>query len=180
MSEQESDAAVGRGVTHTHAVPNGNAPAPGSFEARMQERRTQREQRTTEVFDPPGFGDLFKVEMQVVGYKRLADIALSHQRQRDDSIRSLYIAADQVIAATVGFQLVQEDGSLDPIEDASWLAIARRMYPELDEGTRPRVALIRLLEGAGVLTLNNDWYAWNTGGNLTVDRELGLDFSETA
>jgi hypothetical protein len=53
------------------------------------------------------------------------------------------------------------------------------MYPELDENTRPRVALIRLLEGPGVLELNNDWYAWNTRGNVDVERELSLDFSGT-
>ena len=59
------------------------------------------------------------------------------------------------------------------------MAIARRMYPELDGTTRPRVALIRLLEAAGVLALNNEWYDWNTRGNTQVDRELGLDFSVT-
>jgi hypothetical protein len=154
-------------------------PIPGSFEARMQERRRQREERTTEMFGPPGFEDLFRVEMQVVGYKRMADIALRHQRQRDDGLRSLYIAADQVLTATVAFHLVKDDGTLDEIEHASWVAIAQRMYPELDENTRPRVALIRLLEGPGVLELNNDWYAWNTRGNVDVERELSLDFSGT-
>ena len=178
MAEQEG--AAGLEPTAQHTAPlNGGDPAPGSFEARMQERRRQRETRTTEMFEPPGFEDLFRVEMQVVGYKRLADIALRHQRQRDDGLRSLYIAADQIIAATVAFHLVKDDGSLDEIDDGSWLGIAQRMYPELDATTRPRVAVIRLLEGPGVLELNNDWYAWNTRGNVDVERELGLDFSET-
>lgn len=158
---------------------NGSDPLAGSFEARMQQRRVEREQRTTELFEPPGFEDLFRVEMQVLGYRQLADLSLKHQRQRDDAMRSLYLAADQVLAATVAFHLVKDDGSLDVIDDASWLAIARRMYPELDQMTRPRVALIRLLEAAGVLALNNEWYDWNTRGNTQVDRELGLDFTVT-
>jgi hypothetical protein len=175
MSEQEA----AHPAAEVNVARNGGDPAPGSFEARMQERRRQREARSTETFDPPGFEDLFKVEMQVLGYKRIADIALSHQRQRDDALRSLYIACDQVVAATVAFHLVMDDGSLDEITDGSWLSIAQRMYPELDATTRPRVALIRLLEGAGVLALNNEWYAWNTRGNVDVDRELSLDFSVT-
>jgi hypothetical protein len=169
-----SEEAVGQ----PQVMVNGAEPVPGSFEARMRERRHQREARTTQMFEPPGFEDLFRVEMQVLGYRRLADIALAQQRQRDESLRALYIAADQVVAATVGFHLVMADGTLDEVEDGSWLAIARRMYPELDGTARPRVAVIRLLEGPGVLELNNDWYAWNTRGNVDVDRELGLDFSE--
>lgn len=162
------------------AAVNGHDPLAGSFEARIKARRSERESRTTELFEPPGFEDLFRVEMQVLGYRHLADIALKHQRQRDDAMRALYLAADQVLAATVAFHLVKDDGSLDVIDDASWLALARKMYPELDGATRPRVALIRLLEAAGVLALNNDWFDWNTHGNTQVDRELSGDFSETA
>jgi hypothetical protein len=152
-----------------------------SFDARMQQRRVQREQRTTETFDVPGFEDLFRVEMQVVGYKRLSEIALSHQRQRDDGLRALYIAADQVLTATVAFHKLRDDGSgeTDEAEGATWLAMAHAFDPTLGPSTRPRVALIRLLEGAGVLALNNDWFEWNTRGNGQVDKELGLDFSVT-
>ncbi len=117
---------------------NGDDPLAGSFEARMRLRRTEREQRTTEMFEPPGFEDLFRVEMQVLGYRQLADLSLKHQRQRDDAMRSLYLAADQVLAATVAFHLIQDDGTLDEIEDASWSAIARKMYPS--EGTTRRAS----------------------------------------
>ena len=157
-----------------------NGAVPGSFDARMQERRVQREQRTTQIFDVPGFEDLFQVEMQVVGYKRMADIALKHQRQRDESLQALYIAADQVLAATVGFHKVRDDGrGIEEAEGATWLTLAHAFDPQLGPDTRPRVAVIRLLDGPGVLALNNDWYAWNTRGNGTVDRELGLDFLTT-
>lgn len=160
---------------------NGRDPLAGSFEARIQQRRQERESRTTEMFEPPGFEDLFRVEMQVLGYRQLADLSLKHQRHRDEAMRALYLAADQVLAATVGFHLVGADGSLDPIEDeVSWLLIARKMYPELDGTTRPRVALIRLLDATGVLSLNNQWFEWNTNGNAQVDRELTGDFSGTA
>ena len=158
---------------------NGHEPLAGSFAARMQERRREREQRTTEMFEPPGFEDLFRVEMQVLGFKALSDIVMSHQRQRDEGLRNLYITADIVLAATVGFHLVKDDDVLDPIEDGTWLSIARAMYPELDEMTRPRVALIRLLEGQGIAALASDWNEWNTRGNGQVDMELRRDFSPT-
>jgi hypothetical protein len=171
MSEQEArDVAQNGGGVEALA---------GSFEARMQERRREREERTTELFEPPGFEDLFRVELQALGFKALSDIVMSHKRQRDESLQNLYINADIVLAATVGFYRVMPDESLDAIEDASWVRIARIPYPELDEMTRPRVALIRLLEGQGVATLANDWNEWNTRGNAQIDRDLRRDFSVT-
>lgn len=174
-----SDDEVAGGVD-VAARSNGRSdPLAGSFEARIQQRRQERESRTTEFFEPPGFEDMFRVEMQVLGYRHLADLALKHQRTRDEAMRALYLAAEQVLAATVAFHLVQDDGSLDLIEDASWLAIARKMYPEMDGMTRPRVAIIRLLDATGVLALNNAWFEWNTNGNSQVDRELSADFPVT-
>jgi hypothetical protein len=155
-------------------------PQPGSFEARMQERRVQREQRTTELFEPPGFEDIFRVEMQVVGFKPLSEIALRHQRQRDDGMRALAIAAEQIMLATVGFHMVRDDGTTAEAEgDPTWLDMARAYDPNLGPDTRERVAVIRLLEGPGVLALNNDWFEWNTRGNQQVDKELAADFSTT-
>lgn len=150
-----------------------------SFEARMQKRRVQREQRTTEIFEVPGFEDLFKVEMQVVGYKRLADIALANQRQRDDALKTLAIAAEQIIAATAGFYKIQDDGSLARAEGATWQMFARAFDPSLDQTVKPRVALVRLLEGQGVLTLHSEWYIWNGRGSEEVDEELVKDFPVT-
>jgi hypothetical protein len=156
------------------------ATRDGSFETRMQERRRQRERRTTELFEPPGFEDLFRVEMQTVSYKKLADIALRHQRQRDEALQALYIAADQVLTATVGFRKVGPDGELQELDEPlTWGDLARAFDPTIDATVRPRAALIRLLEGAGVVELNGDWYTWNTRGNAQVDRELQEDFPET-
>jgi len=150
----------------------------GAFESRLQERRKQREQRKTEQFDPPGFEDLFKVEMQVVGYKRLADIALRHQRVRDDANRNLYIAADQLLAATVGFYKVEGERLVEA-ENMTWMSLAQAFDPNLDAMVKPRQAMIRLLEGAGVVELHGDWYTWNTRGNAQVERELETDFQTT-
>ena len=147
-----------------------------SFEDRMRARRLQREQRSTETFDVPGFEDLFKVEMQVIGYKRLADVALRHNRVRDEALRTLYIAADQILMATVGFHRVKDDGGFVEAEGDTWLALARTFDNTIDSTVRPRPALIRLLEGSGVIALNNDWYEWNTRGNQDVDKELMGDF----
>jgi hypothetical protein len=145
----------------------------------MQERRREREQRTTSLFDPPGFEGVFKVELQVLSYKTLADIVMAHQRQHDESLRNLYINADIVLAATVAFHRELDDGTVEEIDDADWLALARLAYPELPDSTRERVALIRLLEGQAIATLANDWNEWNTHGNAQVDGELRRDLSVT-
>lgn len=160
-------------------VADHNGALAGSFEARMKERRNEREQRTTEFFEPPGFEDLFRVEMQVLAYTVISDIVMAHQRQRNETMKNLYINADIVLKATVGFYLVKDDESLDLIEDGNWTSVARVMYPELDAMTKPRVAMIRLLEGQGIAELAAAWNEWNTRGNTQIERELRADFSVT-
>jgi len=153
----------------------------GAFEERMQEVRRQREQRTTELFDVPGFESIVKVEMQVLGYKRATDLALKHVRQRDDSLRTLYTAADQILAATVGFYKVQPNGEPEYAEGLDWMGLAQAYDPTLDGSVPERAALIRLLDdGKGVGELHGDWYQWNTRGNASVEKELAADFPETA
>lgn len=157
-----------------------SGPLAGSFDARLQERRREREMRTTEVFDVPGFEDLFRVEMQALGYKRLAEIAQAHERQRDDALKALYANADVILAATVGFRIIGEDGEeREPDEPLSWVDLARASDPALDAMTRPRVALIRLLDGVAIGTLANVWNEWNTYGNRAIDGELRRDLSVT-
>ena len=149
----------------------------GAFEQRMQDVRRQREQRTTETFDVPGFEGIVKVELQVLGYRRMTDLAMGHVRQRDDSLRALYTAADQLLAATVAFHKVQPDGSLEPADGMTWVMLAQAYDPALNVTIRPRAALIRLLDdGKGVTELHGEWYGWNTRGNEKVDGELTEDF----
>lgn len=154
-------------------------PLPGSFEARMQDRRVQREQRTTELFTPPGFEDLFRVELQVVGFRRQSDIQLQHQRVAHEGMRALAIAAETLVAATVGFHLVREDGSTVDAGKASWLEMAQAYDPTLGTDTIERVAVIRLLEGSSALALYGQWNEWNLRGNQAVEKELAADFPET-
>ena len=152
----------------------------GSFETRMQEVRQQREQRTTEKFEVPGFEGLFEVEMQVLGVKRMNDIAFKHARVRDDSLRALYIEADQVLAATVAFHKIQPDGDTAVADGMTWMDAARAYDPSLSATVSPRGAVIRLLDdGKGLGELHGSWYSWNTRGNDSVDKELGRDFLET-
>ena len=149
----------------------------GAFEQRMQDVRRQREQRTAEMFDVPGFEGIVKVELQVLGYRKMTDIGMGHVRQRDDALRALYTAADQLLAATVGFHKVQPDGTLEPAEGMTWTMLAQAYDPALNATVRPRAALIRVLDdGKGVTELHGEWYGWNTRGNERVDGELTEDF----
>ena len=96
----------------------------------------------------------------MVGYKRLARIADSHKRVRDEATRSLYIGADALLAATVGFQEVKADGGLEPV-DVDWVKLARAAYPELDAMTHPRVALIKVVGDDLLPEFVQEWRDWN-------------------
>jgi hypothetical protein len=151
-----------------------------ALEARLQARRRERESRTTEMFEVPGHEDIFKVEMQVLGFRRTTDIELAQVRVKRDADRVLYTCADQVLAATVGFWLIEPDGSLAKADGIGWVDIARAEFPEMDATVRPRTALIRLLnDGNGVKLLHAEWNAWNQGGNVEVDEALVGDFPVT-
>jgi len=138
----------------------------------MQEKRKERESRTTAVFEPPGYEDVFRVEMQVIGYSELSEMALAHERQRHVPTRNLYVAA-------VLEHAPEADGGSQNDVGGDWVSIARLQYPELPVDSRARVALIRLLEGQGVTTLANDWNEWNTHGNGAIEQEVRRDFSQT-
>lgn len=152
-------------------------PVAGSLEARVAERRKQLEQRTTELFDVPGFEDVFQVELQMVGWKRLRQIAAQHERVHEESQKELRTAADQLLAATVGFHaIVDEDGNTQSAEGVSWKGLAQAYDSKLDETTRGRVALLRLLGETQTVFLWNDWQTWMKTGSGKVERELEKDF----
>jgi hypothetical protein len=153
------------------------APVPGSLEARVAERREKLEQQTTELFDVPGFEDIFQVELRVVGGKRQHAILTEHERVHDEYQKLIRSGADMLLAATVAFHaVVDAEGNTQPAEGATWKALARAAHPDLPDTVKGRVALLRLLGENGVFDLVAAWRTWMKTRGQKINRELEKDF----
>lgn len=167
--------------THPALVENDEIPerkpAPGSLEARVAARRRELESRTSDKFDVPGFEGVFQVELQVVGGKRQFALGQKAERIHDDYQRALRIAADCLLAATVGFHSVDVEGETQPAEDCTWKKLAKAFDPNLDVDAMPaRVSLIRLIGEEGVFDLADSWKKWMRTRGVEVEKALE-DFS---
>lgn len=149
-----------------------------SLEQRLKRHRAELDQYTTEKFPVPRWGHLVQVELGVVGYKRLTRIADSHRRLRDEAMRNLYIGADALLAATVGFWEVRGD-SLDAAPGLDWVRLARTAYPELDTATTARVALIKMVSDDLLPEFVQEWRDWNRERGAEIDDELAVDLGAT-
>jgi len=149
-----------------------------SLENRLRRHRSELDRYQTEKFPVPRWGRMVHVELGVVGYKRLARIADSHRRVRDEPTRNLYIGADALLAATVAFYEVKADGSLEPA-DLDWVKFARAAYPELDAATSARVALIKVIGDDLLPEFVQEWRDWNRERGEDSDSELAADLGAT-
>ncbi len=149
----------------------------GSLEERVAARRRQLEERTTELFDLPGFEGICQVEMRVVGAKRQLAIMNEHQRIHDESKKVVRVACDLILAATVQFHsIVDDEGTTKLAEGVSWKSMAQAYDKTLDNTVRGRQALVRLLTENGVLDLLADWREWMRTRGVKVAEELKTDF----
>lgn len=155
----------------------GELDGGASLEQRLRRHRADLDLYQTETFPVPRWGKMVHVELGVVGYRRLARIADSHKRVRDEPTRNLYIGADALLAATVGFREVKGD-TLEPV-DLDWVKFARAAYPELDAGTSPRVALIKVVGDDLLPEFVQEWRDWNRERGEDTDGELAADLGET-
>ena len=148
-----------------------------SLQKRLRRHRAELDRYQTETFPVPRWGQLVHVELGVVSYRRLARIADSHKRVRDEATRNLYIGADALLAATVGFREVHGD-ALEPV-DIDWVKFARAAYPELDPGTLPRVALIKVIGDDLLPEFVQEWRDWNRERGEDTDTEIAADLGAT-
>jgi hypothetical protein len=161
-------------------------PSKGSLADRMAARREQTERVTTEKFEVPRFEGVLSVELRLIGWKKLRSYGQRHSRMRDSALQELYVAADQLLAATVGFY---EDEEVEGIVNhrkapgKSWVSLLNEMQtarkePVSDEIT-PRQALIALVGDTNVMFLWEQWQEWMKGERPDVDKEVQRDFQTT-
>lgn len=152
-------------------------PTPGSLEQRVAERREKLEQKTTELFDVPGYEGVFQVELRLLGGKRQFGIVEALERVHDDYRKALSAATDMILASTVGIHaIVDDEGTTALAEGMTWLRLAQAADKKLGPEVKSRAALIRLLGENGVLDLAGEWRMWMRNRGTKVDRDLERDF----
>lgn len=150
----------------------------GSLASRMEHRAQEIESAVTEIFPIPMWEDILAVELSLVGWERLRKMVAKHNRQRNEAIRELYVAADQLLAATVAFYEVGEDNAQTPVEQ-TWITLARATGKPLSDDLTPRQAVIALMGDTNVLVLWKEWQDWQSSRRGETDEEVAKDFGTT-
>ena len=154
-------------------------PKPGSLDAYMQAQKDAAEGQTTTRIPVPRFPAI-AVELRPLDHKREFKIGKTNEKLvRNEADRLLYIMADVIVGATVGFFLgVGDEAPALEGADASWNALCRKAYPESVELTT-RQALIRLVTSDGVGRLYREYTEWRESRGEDVADELALDLGGT-
>jgi hypothetical protein len=153
--------------------------ASPSLANRMAKRHQELARQTTRRFPVPGWEDVLEVELQPVGAKPSVQIVQRAQRARDDGTRQLYVAADMLLRATVGFwEMPENGGRAKRLDGEDWISLARRLEACPDNPT-PRQALLFLLPDERLLPWYAEWEQWQVSSSRDVDEETMRDFVPT-
>lgn len=152
-----------------------------SLKDRMAARAEVLERQQTEVFEVPGWGDLFAVELRALSYRTMRRVQARNERVHDEADRELYNMADQIVLATEGFVEVNEDGTREPSEGATWVGWVEAAYPDEapDGGWTPRQAVLKLITDKRIHFFTGQWVEWAQSVRSDVDEEVGRDFDVT-
>ena len=150
-------------------------PSPGSLRARMRARAEELEARTTEIFPVPLWDAVLAVELKVISWAKTEEIIEKHQRVTSQMLST---AAAEILAATVGFWEIKEEGELERIEDATtWRQIANDLAGKMiSENVPDRVAVIAVASDQGAIALNALYRQWLGGANVGISDQVRRDF----
>jgi hypothetical protein len=157
-----------------------NGGTGGSLLERMRAQRERMQEQRSEKFPVPGWGTFVHVELRPLGWDAMRKIMDRHARIRDTATREVYVAADQLVAATVRFWEVDPDG--DPSKEtlADWTSLAKGVADNFPEDGSVRMAVLALIKpSSNVIFLWNDWVEWSGAEGEDIDLELAEDFGTT-
>lgn len=152
--------------------------ASPSLASRMARRHEELQRATTQRFPIPGWDDLLEVELRPVGIRPSAQIVKRNERTRDDGTRQLYVMADLLVRATVGFWEMPENGGGPKALNESWVTLARRL-PDCPDSPSERQALLFLVPEERLMFLYQPWERWMGEASREVDEDTMRDFSRT-
>lgn len=157
----------------------------GSLESRMSQRRDEieRDPENTEIFPLPGkYGDIIAVELRAMGWKKMSSIAKALKRIQPEELRELYVACDQIAAATVGFhEITYNNGepTYRRLVNESWVTVAGRVS-RLGDNPTNRQGMLALIQPDSLIPIFHfEWQEWVRDVRPKIDQELSEDFSKT-
>lgn len=180
MSEVISGSATTAAPTYTPQAKASDAPHPGSLHARMRARAKELRAQRTEIFPVPGYARVLHVELVPLELETMHTIA---ERNGDDRVvanRLLHTAADQLVAATVRFHEIDEDGNRAPA-DTSWQELASGVLEHVPEDITPRMAVIALFgdPASKLIFFMEGFHEWANGERSSINSEVAQDFGKT-
>lgn len=154
--------------------------APGSLHSRMRARASELEKQRTEIFPVPGYAELLHVELMALSWETMRKIAERNERVGDPATRELYIASDQLIAATVRFHEVDGEGERREVE-ASWQTLAHGVVDNFSQDGTPRQAVIALLghPTSRLIFFWQEFLEWANSERSSINEEIAQDFGTT-
>lgn len=158
----------------------GDTNGRGSLAERAKARRDQLLDRQTVTLEVPGYEGILEVEYRALSYSESRKIVARHQRQRDDAVRELYIAADQLIAASINAYEITGDETRKALECGWGLQLARMLGVEVSEGTTARQAIFKCFARETLLSAHYIEYTeWLSSADAEADQEQRVDFQQT-
>jgi hypothetical protein len=170
------------------AMEEAESPAfdASSLHERMRSAAGAMQRVRTEKFPVPNWAEFVHVELRVLGWDAMRKVTRRHEKIRDDATREVYIAADQLLAATERFWALDAGGDPSMATDQSWVSIARGVCdgqdgrPKFPEDGTARQALLMLTQPTNrTMVLWGEWTEWAAGENQDVKEELVEGFSVT-
>lgn len=153
-------------------------PQGQSLADRMAQRADSIQKQRAEWFPIPHWEDMLEVELRAIGFGASAKIVTRHERIRDKTVQKLYITADTLIAATLGFREVLPDGKRRELPNDSWASLAQRL-PTCPDAPTARQAFLFLIPQDRILSLSSDYQLWADAQTEESEQEVAADFVVT-
>jgi hypothetical protein len=150
-----------------------------SLQARMEAHAEELRRDVTEKFPIPGWETMLMVELKRLGYKRIRALQKRNERVREPSIRELYSMCDQIIAATVGFHEVLENGEETREIEETWVSLAHNLPDCPDQITERQAVLFLTGDDKRIHFLAAEWGEWSRAGDSEEAEEVRADFVST-
>lgn len=148
----------------------------GSLAARAKARREALLDQHSTTIEVPGYEGVLAVEYRALGYAETRKIAARHQRQSDEATQELYIASDQLIAASINAYELHDDGTREELGVGWGLGLASMLGVDTD-GLTPRQAMFGCFARDVFVTRHwADYIEWLSSAQADVDEVQRADF----
>lgn len=139
-------------------------------------RQALMDQRTVRL-EVPMYEGIVAVEYQALGYAQQRRISERVRNVKDDAERELYIAADQLLTASINSYEMLPEGGVNELGVGWGVTLAKFLGVENAEDMTPRQAMLSCFPREQLMIVHFAEYTdWLAGALLEVDDEQRPDF----